>query len=401
MKIDNSKNLTKVGILHYALFPWVRPIAQLNSLLMEIGYAPVIFSAFPEPRYQNKVLKDFDLHYFRSSNSRIQKIKSLHVPFNLFWGSWLLTKCIELKIDCLIVKETPLSYIAQRVARKLKIPVFLDMRENLPVTYSLNRSKKIPLPAPLQYRLSSWYEKAVLPHYDHILTVTDELRELVKNKYGIHSDKVSTLGNYPDLAYLNSVASIPDNIPGNRHEKLRFVFSGFVSEDRGIQDIIEAVSLIKATERPELTIIGEGEYISELKSQAARLHIEESVNFTDFVLPEDLPVKLSEFDVGLCPYLLNEQTHRTMPGKLFEYMAVGLPILSSSRKPVIRVVNDAQCGLIYTSRDPKGIAEAMITMDKDRTKTVKMGLNGKNAVHDYYNYSTNLEVLRNVLETVM
>jgi glycosyltransferase involved in cell wall biosynthesis len=123
------------------------------------------------------------------------------------------------------------------------------------------------------------------------------------------------------------------------------------------------------------------------------LNLNESVRFEPLLPPEKVADALSQFDIGTCPYLLNEFTHQTMPGKLFEYMAVGLPILSSARKPVIRIIMKEQNGIIYQARDPEEIGKRIIYMIENPDRCKSMGERGRKAVFDYYNSNTSLKVV--------
>ncbi|MCP4154057.1 MAG: glycosyltransferase family 4 protein, partial [bacterium] len=147
-----------------------------------------------------------------------------------------------------------------------------------------------------------------------------------------------------------------------------------------------------------LGIIGKGPYTGQLKQLTAELELENNVEFIPMLPPQEVPGALSECDIGVCAYLLNEQTHQTLPGKLFEYMAAGLPVITSARKPVVRIVEKEKCGIVYQSRDPKTIAPALAEMIKDREKLEQMGTAGYNAIREKYNQKNNLKILDDVIK---
>ena len=86
-----------------------------------------------------------------------------------------------------------------------------------------------------------------------------------------------------------------------------------------------------------------------------------------------------------------------MPGKLFEYMAVGLPIFSSARKPVVRIIRREKNGIIYNSRDIKEISTKLISMIENVEERHTMGRNGRAAVLKKYNYTTSQKRLEQIL----
>lgn len=393
-----TKKRFNVGILFYGPFPWNRGIGQLYSMVEELGNNVYIFSAFPEERYLNQKSESYRTFHFRKSNSILQKIMTFHIPFNFLWEIWLMKMCRRLQIDFLFVRETPLSFIAQRIALKLKIPIVLDMRENLPEVYSSERSKKLPIPSNFQYHIASKFESFVLPRFDHIFTVSEELKKLVSRKYAIQTKRISVLCNYPQNSYLESVPKIQNRTYIKKKSSIKLVFAGEISKNRGLQDIIASLCIIPEDVRPNLTIIGEGSYLDVLRNDVRRLNLDNYVVFTPLLPPEALPDKLSQFDIGVCSYRINEQTQHTMPGKLFEYMAAGLAILSSERKPVKRIVDETKCGLIYNSTKPQVIAHAILELTADYQKLLNMGLRAQTAIFERYNSTANLNVLESVFK---
>jgi UDP-galactopyranose mutase len=70
----------------------------------------------------------------------------------------------------------------------------------------------------------------------------------------------------------------------------------------------------------------------------------------------DLPAYLSGWDVALMPFAINEATRFISPTKTPEYLAGGLPVVSTAITDVIRHYGDAQA--VTIARDPAGFVEA-------------------------------------------
>jgi glycosyltransferase involved in cell wall biosynthesis len=70
----------------------------------------------------------------------------------------------------------------------------------------------------------------------------------------------------------------------------------------------------------------------------------------------DLPAYLRHCQVALIPFLDNDHTRASLPLKLWEYLAAGLPVVATDL-PNFRLL--AEEGLIRTARDPQGFAEAV------------------------------------------
>jgi len=391
----------KIGIIFYGRFPWNRGIGQLYNLLKELGHNPVIASSRSEKRFFTKNDCSYKVLYLTKNDTKLAKMKSFHFPFNPFWKTWILKLAKEQELDALIVRETPLSWPTLSAAKKLDIPVILDMRENLGATYKANKEKNLLKKIFCQKRLVQLYESFFMQRFDHILTVSDELGSWVRRQYKIPVRKISTLGNFPDADFLEQAQNALSRSDKKNNNFIRLVHAGYVEESRGLQDIIKAIPLIlKKKYDVVLRIIGKGNYLPNLKGLAKDLGLERRIEFVPMLPPSQLAEALVDCDIGVCSYLINEQTNQTLPGKLFEYMSVGLPILSSERKPVVRIIEKERCGVLYYSRECKEIATKIISMIKHSSEMIEMGKRGHIAILREYNWKTNLCVLEHVLNRV-
>ncbi len=65
-----------------------------------------------------------------------------------------------------------------------------------------------------------------------------------------------------------------------------------------------------------------------------RLDLHENVTFMGAKQPNEIPQYLSEFDVGIIPFAKNEFTKNIYPLKINEYLAAGLPVVSTDFAPL-------------------------------------------------------------------
>ncbi|MGG5820654.1 glycosyltransferase family 1 protein [Falsiroseomonas sp. HW251] len=70
----------------------------------------------------------------------------------------------------------------------------------------------------------------------------------------------------------------------------------------------------------------------------------------------DLPRHLAHWDVGIMPFAINESTRFISPTKTPEFLAAGLPVVSTAVTDVVRDYGDA--GLVSIAQDAKGMALA-------------------------------------------
>jgi glycosyltransferase involved in cell wall biosynthesis len=393
----------KIGMVFHAAYPWNRGVDQLAQSLRALSHSPEIIARRPsgQTAKQDKV-NDVPVFYVPPQrNNRFANLQAFHFGVNPFWRNWLISIGRKHQWHAIFLRDTQLSWSTVAAARKLNIPVFLDIRENNAAIYrqskdNPNLARKI-LRNPFFVRV---YERWMIPKFDHVFTVSEELRQWVLDDHVIRQDKVSVLQNLPTETFVANAAHALKKKSKRLNEHLVLVFAGNIVENRGLIKIISAMPLV-LEKQPcvSLRIIGDGREVPNLRQQVTSLKLEDKVEFIPLLPPDELPKALVSCDIGICSYYINELTNQTMPGKLFEYMAAGLPILSSSRKPVMRILNEVNCGVVFNSFEPSEIASKMLELIVNEEKRNHYGHNAFHAVQKKYNWRLNLETLQQVISS--
>lgn len=85
-----------------------------------------------------------------------------------------------------------------------------------------------------------------------------------------------------------------------------------------------------ASERPHWSLVLVGPVMPGADmGKVAALQVMSNVHFLGSVPPAEVPYYIRACDVGLIPYLLNMETHHVNPLKVYEYLAMGLPVVST------------------------------------------------------------------------
>lgn len=91
------------------------------------------------------------------------------------------------------------------------------------------------------------------------------------------------------------------------------------------------------------------------------------IRFTGAIAHTLLPACLSQADIGVAPF--DPVKHAPLrlgfywsPLKIFEYMAVGLPVVAPSLPRLHRLIEHEREGLLYDAQDPRGIDQALIRL---------------------------------------
>jgi glycosyltransferase involved in cell wall biosynthesis len=90
-----------------------------------------------------------------------------------------------------------------------------------------------------------------------------------------------------------------------------------------------------------------------------------------------------------------------LPVKMFEYMAAGLPVISSDIKLWKDIVEGNSCGICVNPLEPKEIAQAIEYIISHPEVAEQMGQNGKRAVLEKYNWQVEEKKLFEVYAKVI
>jgi glycosyltransferase involved in cell wall biosynthesis len=155
----------------------------------------------------------------------------------------------------------------------------------------------------------------------------------------------------------------------------RVVYVGHISPDRGSAELV-ALARLLAPRGIAVELIGPADAAARAQLEAAG----EAVHWHGFVPNADALRMASGALAGLS--LLHDEANfrHSMPTKVVEYMARGLPVITTPLPLAVDLVNGAECGYVVPfGPDVSAAADAVLALDGDQDLRVKMGLRGHDA----------------------
>jgi glycosyltransferase involved in cell wall biosynthesis len=140
------------------------------------------------------------------------------------------------------------------------------------------------------------------------------------------------------------------------------VFLGTMSETSGTWVILEAIRLLKQR-HPSIRCLFIGMPEARLQERVTQFIQENglgvNVEFTGRLPHSQIPLLLQECKVGLVGLLDLPKFHRNIATKMFEYLASGIPVVSSDLPPERRFVVDGQTGFFFPPGNSAKMADAI------------------------------------------
>lgn len=392
-------------------YPWDVRTEKVCQALTDIGHEVHLLARNRRREALVEVLPEATVHRmrpWRALGRRLDAASQFPAFVNPRWSRLAFSTARRHAVDLVLVREIPLAPVAIRVAKRLKVPVVLDMAEHYAAMIrdlwdtGTTRFGDVVVRNP---RAVDAMERWVLPRVDHTLVVVEESKSRLVRE-GVDPDRITVVSNTPSLSRVDEYAAIAGERAGRASggppAALRLVYLGVMEEARGVALAVEAVASARRAGVPvTLDLIGEGRSLSDFQARATALGLDDDVvRVHGFVEYREALRMVAGMDGGLIPHHASESWENTIPNKLFDYMSLSVPVLSSDVSPVKRVLDACGAGLTFRDRDAADLARLITEFHRDPRRS-EMGQRGIAAVRDRYNWDRDAKHLESAIERVM
>ncbi|HET8586259.1 MAG TPA: glycosyltransferase, partial [Candidatus Limnocylindria bacterium] len=230
------------------------------------------------------------------------------------------------------------------------------------------------------------------------LTVSPPIARHLERRYRL--SQVHLVANYPDIDRIPPRRELRD-LPGGAAipaDAPVLLYLGALMPGRGIEQLLHAMPSLP---RAHLVLLGRGGHEPQLRQLTAELDLADRVHFLAPVPPSDVVSYAQSATIGIAAVLPSGLSYAySLPNKLFESMAAGLPVVASDFPQVRDVVLGAQAGVTVDGRSSEALAAALRGLLDDPEGARQMGANGQRAVVTRYNWSASAAELLDVYATL-
>jgi len=226
-------------------------------------------------------------------------------------------------------------------------------------------------------------ERWVFARASAILVVSEFLkREIIK--MGIEPRKIHVVPNAVDVRTFQ-VEAIDGTL---RRElglngKFALGFVGWFVSWHNLEMLVRCCArIIKQRPQMRLMLVGSGPLRETIEAIAEQQGATELLVFTGSVHHKQIPSYIAVMDACVIPH---SNEYRS-PIKMFEYMAMGKPVIAPSFEPITSVIEDGKTGIIFAAGDESRLEQAILSLIDQPLLRSRLGQMARQKVFSRYTW---------------
>ncbi len=276
-----------------------------------------IITGRKEIKHAYKIFKDADITLIRPGMIRISCLDYASIVY--FHNQEIKKQIREFKPDVIIAFGILNAYLGMRQAKKNNIPFVYYLIDHL---HTLLRGR-------FKRTIAKQFEKNTLKGADKILVINKGLRDYAAEMGGdINKISIIPAGVDPERFNPHVDGSAIREKYGIKKDEVLLFFMGWIYEFSGMKEVAESLSTTDY-EKIKLMIVGEGDLYEPLVRMKSEKNLDGRFILTGRVPFGDIPKYLAAADICLLPAHKNEIMMNIVPIKIYEYMAMGKPVIAT------------------------------------------------------------------------
>jgi glycosyltransferase involved in cell wall biosynthesis len=295
--------------------------------------------------------------------------------------AWVNSNIQRFDVVYVSMPEIPTILGIRNILDNYKIPLIIDVRDLRPEAFKVFLKNEI-----LYKILTFWMKFQANKAYasaDELIAVS---REYLDRGISVNRNSVD-----PKVVYIGSVIEKFDEGVEKYKNEIYFddedfilIYSGTLGESYDLETILLAMEKLQKNplRKIKLVILGQGPSEKKLRN-ICFLNKINNVEFIGFVDYEKMASYLSKSSVAI--NAIKSRASQSIINKVADYLAAGIPILSSSlKKEMKNIIIDNNVGLNYIPEDVEGLVSSIEYLYDNPDLCNKMGRNARLLAEDQF-----------------
>ena len=240
-------------------------------------------------------------------------------------------------------------------------------------------------------------ESEFIADADRVITVSEPLAAWLRRDLG--------LSQLPDVV-LNAPVDVPEQaavtgvreLAGLGPDVPLLVYGGGVNRARGVDTIVRALPLLPSV---HLVVVARGNtVVVDLQRLAGALGVGDRMHVVPYVDADLVPAYLASATVGVSSLLRAPNHDIAVTNKFCEYLAAGLPIVTSDTPAQATLVRELGLGAVYTAGDPDSLADAVFHVLRN-ADLMRERIAGDPGLRSRFSWAGQAEVVRTVYDELL
>ncbi len=302
---------------------------------------------------QNITVKRLWIYPSVSKNIFKRTLSVLSFSSVLFF--YLLCKKTPNKV---VVQSPPLllSFVSVLVLSLMRKKIILNVSDLWPLAaIELRALKKDSF----SHHISLFFERFI---YSRATLIFGQSHEIITHIHSVFPEKKCHLyRNFPD----HKVAEM--DLKTNENEPIKLFYAGLLGVAQGVFELCQNIELQNLN--IELHIFGDGAEKSQIEELITQ-NPEKKIIFHGMLERTILHEKLKTFDIAIIP--LKTRIYGSVPSKIFEYSALGFPLLYFGGGEGETIVEDNNLGWIAEVGNFESLNSSLIEISKTGKSEIQM-----------------------------
>lgn len=215
----------------------------------------------------------------------------------------------------------------------------------------------------------------------------------------------SKIVELPWGADVDRFAAQADNRSKTHQQTQTAIFIGSFRAWHGVLDFVRAATMILARGyRYQFVLVGDGPERTEAEALAAAYR--DHFRFTGAIPYDQVPYELGNAIVGVAPFTTTPHPALQAAGffwsplKVYEYMAAGLPVVTTNLYPLNHVIRDGEEGLLFEENNIEELADALLELLENPEMARTMGIQARKRVVEHFSWQRHCAELERLLEDI-